>query len=78
MKKLLILGGSGFIGKNLTLKYSKNFKVISTYFSNKPIGKEFQKKNIKWIKVNLYKESEIKKILKSKYDYVIQAAAFTA
>ena len=44
MKKLLILGGSGFIGKNLTLKYSKTFKVVSTYFSNKPIEKEFQKK----------------------------------
>lgn len=78
MKKILVFGGSGFIGKNLTLYFSKSFSVTSTYYSNKPIEKEFKNKNIKWVKVNLFKESEIKKILKNNYDYVIQAAAFTA
>ena len=78
MKRVLIFGGSGFIGKNLTLYFSKKYKVISTYYLNKPKEKEFYKKNIKLIKINLYKENEVKKILNQKFDYVIQAAAFTA
>ena len=44
MKKLLILGGSGFIGKNLTLKYSKNFKVVSTIFQTNQSKKSLKKK----------------------------------
>tara|TARA_B100000989_G_scaffold81467_2_gene58172 strand:- start:15038 stop:15991 length:954 start_codon:yes stop_codon:yes gene_type:complete len=78
MKKILIMGGSGFIGKNLSLKFSKIFTVTSTYFENKPKEKQFLKKNIKWIKIDLSNSKEVKKILKNNYDYIIQAAAFTA
>ena len=75
MKRILILGGSGFIGKNLTLYFSKDFKVTSTYFKNKPREFIFNEKNIQWLKVNLLDEKQIKKLFRVDYDYVIQAAA---
>ena len=36
-KKILILGASGFIGKNLALELSKNknFQITGTYFKKK-------------------------------------------
>ena len=37
MKKIIILGSSGFIGKNLTEKLKKNNTLLfGTYFQSKP------------------------------------------
>tara|TARA_B100001093_G_C26830379_1_gene1015850 strand:+ start:1682 stop:2632 length:951 start_codon:yes stop_codon:yes gene_type:complete len=78
MKKILILGGSGFIGKNLVLYFSKKYSVTAIYFKNKPKEKIFKNNNINWLKVNLLNEVQIEKLFKKKYDFVIQSAAFTA
>ncbi len=74
--KLLICGGSGFIGKNLTsfLSKNKNFKIYSTYFKKKPIKKI---KNVTYVKTDLRKFSDCIRITKNK-DILIQAAATTS
>ena len=45
----MILGATGFIGKNIALYFSKKFKIKATYNKRVP----FKNNNIKWIKCNL-------------------------
>jgi len=73
-KKILICGGTGFIGRNLVenLSKNKNYQVYATYNTTKKI----KIKNVKWIKGDLRKDSFSKKITKN-IDVVIQAAATT-
>ena len=73
-KKILILGASGFIGKNIALNLSKNknYNVIGTYFNNK-----VSIKNVPMKRVDLTLKKEVDKIIKGK-DIVIQAAATTS
>lgn len=62
-KKILLFGGSGLLGLNFIKKYNKNYEIIATYYSNKPLN--FRNKNIKFIKLNL-REPLSKIILKLK------------
>ncbi len=73
-KKILICGGTGFIGRNLVEYFSKkkNYKVYSTYLKSRP----FKSKNVNWIKTDLRIDKNSLKITK-KIDIVIQAAATT-
>ena len=74
-QKLLICGGTGFIGKNLIDHFSKKkeFDVYATY----NIQKKFKNKNVTWKKIDLRIKSEVDKVIKNK-DIVIQAAATTS
>lgn len=74
-KKILICGGTGFIGKNLLFYFSKqkNFKVYATY----NIQKRVKIENVTWIKVDLTNPSKVDNIIKNK-EIVIQAAATTS
>ncbi len=78
MKKILILGASGFLGKNLSLFFQKNKKIkcYGTYFRNYP---KILKNKIVLKKVDLKNEMEVNKLFKSiKPDTIIQAAATTS
>ena len=73
-KKIIILGASGFIGKNCIdlFKGLNNFQVYGTYF--KKIPKRDSK--VKYMKADLLRKSDVNKCIKGK-DYVIQSAAVT-
>ncbi len=73
-KKIIILGGTGFIGRNLINYFSKKkFKISATYNRKPP----FINKNVKWMKVDLCKSKDVKNLFKS-FNIVIQAAATTS
>ena len=74
-KKLIIFGASGFIGKNISLKFKKKFKnyqIIGTYLNNKP-----SIKGLKLVKCDLTKPKQVEKIIKN-CEIIIQAAATTS
>ena len=69
MKKIIVTGGSGFIGSNLVnFLIKKKFFVINldklTYSSNQYKSYLRNKKNYKLIKVDLVNKKEIIKIIK--------------
>ena len=74
-KKILICGGTGFIGQNLILYFSrqKKYDVYATF--NKK--EKFKIKNVKWIKANLTNKKDVNNAIKNK-NIVIQAAATTS
>lgn len=75
LKKILVCGGSGFIGKNICIQLSKKKVVLfATYFSKKP---KLNIKNIKWIKCDLRLLTDCIKASKNK-DIIIQCAATTS
>ncbi len=69
MKKIIVTGGSGFIGSNLVnFLIRKNFFVINldklTYSSNKYKSKLRNRKNYKLIKIDIINQKKIIKIIK--------------
>ena len=76
MKKILICGATGFIGKNITLGLSKNknYKIHAVRFK-RPAYKTSS--NVKWYKADLRNPDSVEKLIKG-MDIVIQAAATTS
>lgn len=70
-KKILILGGSGFIGQNLIKKILKlkEFQITSACRSNSYYN--IFKKKITHIKLDLKNKEDLDKIKSKKFDYVI-------
>lgn len=61
-KKILVTGGSGFLGKNFILNLLKfNCRIISTIHKNKSVIKS---KKIKYFKCNLTYLKDCKKVTK--------------
>jgi len=75
MKKIIILGATGFIGRNLTEYYGrkKGYKVFAVYNRRKP----WKSKKVNFIKADLTIKENVNRALKNK-DIVIQAAATTS
>jgi GDP-L-fucose synthase len=73
-KKVLILGATGFIGRNLVEHFSKNseYDVYATCWKRDPFGE-----NINWNRVDLTKAEDVEKVIPG-MDIVIQAAATTS
>lgn len=76
MKKIIILGATGFIGKNITLHFAKekNYEVHAVRFKRKPYKTS---ENVRWHKADLRDPKLVDKLLQGK-DIVIQAAATTS
>ena len=76
MKKILVCGATGFIGKNVTLGLSKNskFEIHAVRF-NRPAYKT--SKNVKWHRADLRNSNEVDKVVKD-MDIIIQCAATTS
>ena len=76
MKKILICGATGFIGRNLLEYYSnKNeYKVRATHFKRPKID---EYKNVEWVNVDLRNPETVKDVLKD-IDIVLQFAATTS
>lgn len=69
-KKILIVGGTGFLGHNFAKKCLKNnFKVISIS-RNKPKKERFLKK-VKYLYADISKKGELIKILNFKFNYIV-------
>lgn len=76
MKKILICGATGFIGKNITLGLSKNknYEIHAVRFK-RPAYKTSD--NVKWHKADLRDPASVDKLMKN-MDIVVQAAATTS
>jgi len=75
MKKILICGATGFIGRNLAEYYAENnnYSVLAVFNNKKP----FSNSRIQWIQADLKSEQQVRNLL-SGVDILIQAAATTS
>lgn len=68
-KKILVLGGTGFIGHNLLKRLNNN--IYESYsISRKIPQKKYRIKNVNYIKCDISNKNEIKKKINNNFDYV--------
>ena len=75
MKKLLILGGTGFIGRNTIEYYLKTgeYDITTTFFSNP----DNQVDGANYYFCDLRQEDQVKRLFSGGWDVIIHAAANT-
>ena len=69
-KKILVVGGTGFIGLNLIKKLNKTKFSITSLSLNK-VKKKNRLNSIKYIFCDISKKTEIEKNINNEYDYII-------
>ncbi len=70
LKKILLIGGSGFLGKKLAFKLSKSYKVTAT---TRKVNLKRINKNLNYLQLDCTNFTQCKKIIKN-YDIVMNAA----
>jgi len=74
-KKILIPGGTGFIGYHLCKFFVKKKWIVHSISQSKP--KEGRKvKNVKYFLSDVYNIKKLKKILNDDYDYVVNLSGY--
>ena len=74
-KKILVIGGTGFIGYHLLKRTLKNKWISHSLSLQKPIKKRFLK-NVKYLICDITKKKKLIKKLKSNYDYVVNLGGY--
>ena len=75
MKKILIVGGTGFIGYHLAKKLiNKNLKVFSLS-SRKPKKLRYLK-GVKYLVCDITDKKKLKKIIKNKFEYIVNLSGY--
>ena len=77
MKTLLIVGGSGFIGRNLLEKCNTNeYKITITYYKNK-VENFLNNKNINLVNLDITNINEVKNFFSNHYfDYIVNLSGY--
>ena len=73
-KKILIVGGTGFVGFNLAKKFIKDN--IVTSISTKNPRKDRTVKGVKYITLDISNKDKFNKIKKYSFNYVINLAGY--
>ena len=74
-KKILILGGTGFIGYHLAKEALRKGFQVSSLSKNSPVKKRYLKR-VKYIIADISKKNSIKKKIKEDFQYVINLAGY--
>ena len=75
MKKILVIGGTGFIGFHVIKEALKRKWKVTSISLTKPNGNRRQKK-VKYIILNLTNFKKLKKKINDNYDFVVNAAGY--
>ncbi len=75
MKKILVIGGTGFIGFHVIKEALKRKWKVTSISLTKPNGNRRQKK-VKYIILNLTNFEKLKKKINDNYDFVVNAAGY--
>lgn len=74
-KKILIAGGSGFIGYHLVSACLKKNFIVKSISSKKP-SKQRKLKNVEYLICDVSNKKKLNKILDHNYDYVVNLAGY--
>lgn len=73
LKRLLVVGGSGLLGSNISLMAARKFDVVATYCCS-----DVRMDDVDFIQVDLSDASQVSEIEHTHPDYVINCAALTS
>ena len=74
-KKILIVGGTGFLGYHLAKKCRKKNWKVTSISSSKPKKKRYLK-NIEYIIADITNREQLKKKLIKKFDYIVNFGGY--